>query len=277
MPLGLIPSVWATPEEARKAFESGNAALARADFDAAVTAYEVALRGDEKNEQYIQVLAVVRQIRDLREQLPQERDLMRWRQSAAALHAFYADHGLYGESLPIDQERFRRVPSGESAVLLAGTLLALSRDHEAADLLAGLNETQRTPHVKALHGLALMRLGNPAVAKEQLVDPALLPADSGADCFLDTARLAAAVGRNREALAALKRCLELSHPNRIEIQRQRAQSLPEFVAMKDSTAFTEVLATPSTIRESGCSGGSACGSCPKRAQCSGAAAAEKKD
>ncbi|MCO6437037.1 MAG: hypothetical protein J5J06_08110 [Phycisphaerae bacterium] len=265
----LAGTAWAGPGGGGEAFDRGNAALARADFDAAVEAFQAAVRAEPENQEFMQTFALVRQIRDLRESIGDEPDPLRWRQSAAALHAFYAEHGLYGESLPVDRKRYDRVPSVESAALLAETLLALDRDDEVIQLAGKIEPKNRTPHLNALLGLARFRSGNKAEAAASLVPPELISADAGPSCFLAVARLAASLGDTKTTLAALQRALELTHPGRIEAERKRVDGTAEFASMAGTPEFRAVLATSSKVHESSCSGGSSCGSCPKRAQCSG--------
>ncbi|MHC5108338.1 MAG: tetratricopeptide repeat protein [Planctomycetota bacterium] len=265
-----------SPEKAQEAFAEGQALLAEGEFDGALRAFKRAARGQRSNEEYAQQYALVRQIVELRKQLPKEQDAERWLSGAAALQAFYHENKLFGESLPLDRQRFHRAPSTKSAVMLAKTQLALQMNPEAANLLAGLKSELQSPHAKVLHALALIRMDR--------IDPAraLVRAGKQTDTvepgyFVDLARVQVALGEQQVALGTLKRSIELTPPSRLEQHKVRLRSSPDFADLVGTAAFDEVLKTSSTIKESPCSGGSGCGKCPKRSKCAGKNTHHKSD
>lgn len=260
------------PEEARRVFIEGQARLAQGEFDAALDAFKSAARKERSNEEYDRQYKLLRQVLQLRKSLPKEKDPEKWLTGASALHAYYHDHGLFGQSLPLDEERFRRQATAESAVLLAQTQFALESHSEVVERLAALPPEVQSPHTRVLHALALSRLGRLEEARSLLADRGSFDGLSDPECFLDLGRVLATTGDPKDALSALKRSLELTPPSRLEAHKARLAKCPEFAAVADTAEFGEVLATPSTIKESPCSGGAGCSKCPKRAKCGSAAA-----
>jgi hypothetical protein len=98
----------------------------------------------------------------------------------------------------------------------------------------------------------------------------------GAEYFVDLARLQVAVGEPREALRSLKRSFELTPPSRLEAHAARISACQAFDGFHATPEFVAVLKTPSTIKESPCSGGSGCSKCPKRAKCGSEKHAQKQ-
>jgi len=269
LPLEAGPS-----EMARRAYTEGQTRLAAADFDGALTAFKAAAKGDRENAEFSQAYAVLRQIMRLRESLPKEKDPERWMQGAAALCTYYHVHGLYAESLPLDEERYRRDATTDSAILLARTHLALGGNSQASGLLDVLPKEQQTGPVRVLRGLALAREGRIDEAKLLSVDPGKVGDDIGSQSFYESACLWALVQRPQESLRSLTRSLELTPPSQLDDFKERIVRCPDLLALSKTADFTEVMKTPSKVQESPCSGGSGCGKCPKRAKCGSAQSAE---
>ena len=150
--LAAAPAVATPTEDAAKAVATGQALLAKADFDGALKAFKSAARTDRENQEYAQQYAMLRQVARMRRDCPKERDAEKWTKMAAALRTFYHDHDLFSEALPLDTELHRRQPSAESAVLLAETQLALGMDSQTVELLGGLNAKQTSPRTKRAEG-----------------------------------------------------------------------------------------------------------------------------
>jgi len=260
-----------------RAFEQGRMRLAQGDFDGALTAFKAAAKGDRKNPEYMQQYAVLRQVVRMRESLPSVRDNDRWLEDAAALCSFYHEHGLYAESLPLDEERYGRVPSAESAVLLARTQLALDANGPAAAFLGGLPDELRPAEVRVLHGLALARVGKLDEAKPAADVAVATDGDADPMTHFELARLRALVSRSNDAFTALTRAIELTPPSRLDGFKDRIRKCPDLAGLRETPRFAEVLKTASKVKESPCSGGSGCGKCPKRGDCDSAKSAKAGD
>jgi len=261
-------------EMASRAHAEGQARLAEADFAGALTAFKAAAKSDRENAEYTQDYAVLRQIMRLRESLPKEQDAERWFQGAAALTAFYHQHGLYAESLSLDEERYRRDPSTESAILLARTQLALGSNSLAAASLGALPKEHQTVQARVLLGLALARDGRTDEAKLLAADPGKVEADAGAQSFYELACVWALVARPQEALRSLTRSIELTPPSQVDDLKGRIKRCPDLQALSQTSEFAEVMKTASKVQESPCSGGTGCSKCPKREKCGSAKSAE---
>ncbi len=249
-------------------FEQGQALLAEADFEGAMQAFADAARSDRGNSSYMQHYAMTRQVILLRRQLDEERDDARWEYMARGLHSFYAARGLQGELLQLDQRMHDRLGTATSAVTLAETQLAHGMLAEATETVAKLPADRQTASSRALHGIALARQGKVEQAQQIA---ATIPADdlNGPGALLRAARLHAAAGSAEQAIAMLTRCFESVAPSQLDAYKQHAKGSPDFHKLVETPAFTVALQTESKVKESSCSGGTRCSTCPMRGKCSG--------
>lgn len=260
-------SVAGPGEDAAAAFARGEAMLAKTDFAGALSAYRVAAQTDPSNKSYMQEYAMLRQVVRMRMDARTQRDTGKWLKMADALRAFYHDHTLYGEALPLDQERYRRSPSAESAAFLAQTQLALGMNPEAAEFLASRTTDGQSPRTRVLRALATARMGRSDEAAGLLSDK--LPADHAEpQTWYELACASALTGDATAALAALTRSFELTPPSRLDLMKGRAGKCADLAALTGSPAFAAAMKTESKVKESKCSEGSDCSKCPSRAKCS---------
>lgn len=251
---------------AAEAFAAGEALLAKADFQGALRAFAQAARTDRTKQEYLQHYAMVQQVVALRRDLESERDPQRWEYAGRGLHAFYTANGLYDEALSLDERMHVRLNTATTATLLAETQLAMKRNAEAAETLAGLDSTRQSPTTRALLGLALARQGK--IDESRQVAASIRPAaDAGPGELYSAARLSAAIGDRDEAVALLTRCFQSVPPSRQEALKDHARQTPDFASLASTEAFARALATESQVPESKCSGGSRCAGCPMRGNC----------
>lgn len=263
--MALLPTLaWA--ETAAEAYQRGESLLEQGDFSSAAAAYAEAARADSKNQDYLKRYALVRQVMTLRDRLKTEQSPRRWEYYARALHRFYVGSGLLGEALELDKQIHARLGNASSAVMLAQTQLAMNRNAEAAEVLASLDAEKATPSSRALHGVALVRLGKTDDAR-RIADALVVPTDAGPGILYSVARLHAAMGNGEGALGLLGRCFEAIPPSQLPAFKRHAQQNPDFAALASTPGFAEVMKTESKVSESKCSGGSKCSGCPMRGKC----------
>jgi len=262
-----VPTLGSTRETPQQAFERGNLLLRQGDFDGALGALRAAARGAKSNETYAQAYALLRRIVKLRTSLQRETNRAKWMQGAAALRAYYFEHGLFAEALAIDTKRFQHDPSSESATDLAATHLALNQNAKAESVLAQLPGERRTLHTSILRGLAIARLGR--VEQARSLARVLAEHMTGTDpaVHYDLARLHALAGERETAAAALVRTFEQTPPSRAAALKEHIAQCTDFNAIRGDAAFRTALTTASKVKESGCSSGTDCGKCPSRSKC----------
>lgn len=254
-------------EQAAQLSSQGKTLLANGDVEGALKAYAGAARADSENQEYRQQYAMVRQVVKMRKRIGKERNPEKWETTARALRAFYYEHRVFGEALPLDEQVHAKLNTAESAALLAGTQLLLGMNAEAAELLGGLDAKQAMPQVSALLGIALARQGEIDDAKAA-AQKCVLPDNAGPGLCFDLARLRALLGEAGEALGLLTRCFESTPPSRLEGRKTQAKECPDFTTLVAGADFAKVLETKSKVKESACSGGTSCGKCPSRSKCS---------
>ncbi len=252
---------------ASKSFEHGAALLADADFEGALEAYAKAAKAEPNNQSYRQQYSLLSRVIKVRAGFEQQQNPVVWDRTAIALRAYYEANKIHGEALKVDWERHERTGTPETAVLLAESQLRLDLNEETVELLDELGDDQ-TPRAAALKGIALARLGMMDAAKKLAgeccpdgvkPDPAL--------CF-DLARLSSLIGDQEPAAKMLACCFEQTVPSQLGTLKASAEECVDLSKLVASGLSEKVWATKSLIKESGCSGGTSCGSCPSRGACS---------
>ena len=261
-----VPALAEPADDAARAFANGKALLAEAEFDGALQAFRTAAKADAGNQDYTQTYSMLRQVLRMREEIEKEQDPEKWMSTALALRAFYHDHRIYSESLPLDRQIHERHLAPDSAAMLAETLLALGKNAEAGELLGNVGEKEATPRTNVLLGLSLARQGRIDEAKAAVMK-AGVDQDAGPLVFYELARLHALTGESKAALEALTRSFEHTPPGQVDALKTNATACEDFSTLADSSDFNEVLKTQSKVKESACSKGPSCGDCPKRAKC----------
>ena len=247
-------------------YAEGSRLLKQADFAGALEAFKQAAKADRNNQAYLQEYVLLRRITNMRQLFQDEPGSEDWEATARALHSFYHQRGILGEALKLDRRLYATLNTGKSAVLLAGTQLALDMNAETVDLLSGLGEERTAPRTQVLLGVALARVGRLDEAKA-IAERLALPDDAGAARLADFAALHAATGNTKAALGALTLAFERTPPSQLEAAKTKARQCKDFGTLRESAAFAQALKTESKVVESKCSGGKGCGKCPHRAKC----------
>ena len=268
--LVVTPVLAGPAEDAAKAFAEGEALLAKADFEGALKAFRTAAQTDRENQDYRQQYGVLRQIVRLRGEIEEEHS-GKWLGMARALRTYYHAHGVYAEALPIDQKIYEQHPGADEAVRLAETQLALGMSSEAVSTLRSVEEGEATGRTKVLLGLAYARQGEIEQARAVAENMVLNEDEADRRAFYELAGLRALVGDAAGAFEALTRSFELTPDSQLKGVKAKARACPDFAALARTIQFAKVLETESAVKESSCSQGTGCGSCPKRASCGGGA------
>ena len=250
-----------------KLFAEGEKLLDRADFAGALKAFAAAAKAEPDNQAYKSRAMIVKRVIRARAYVEKNEADAKWEKVAVSLHAFYLREGLLTEALAIDKKIHEKRPSALSASLLAETLLETGKNEEAAKLLAGLAKEHKDLKNRVYEGIALARLKKTDAAKKVLAK-IVVTKETRPGILFDLARLHARLDHFGKALDALRQCLERLPEKSQPALRERAKACADFAKLKKEVAFSAVLAnTKSKVKESDCSGGSDCGSCPSRGGC----------
>lgn len=268
----ILALAWPAPSIADDAsYERGEAlankgekALDEGDVEGALDAYRAALLESPEHPTYSRRASVLKRIVRLRRYVATEQPPEKWAVAAATLHAFYLDEGLADQALKLDRLAHTRRKNAGTAIRLAEALLELNRNAEAGALLE--ERSQPTFHEHVLLGLALSRLGKSSAAKRIRTGLAIKE-DSSPAQIRDLARLDARLGAHSEALALLRTSLEKTPKEGLAAARGRIERCDDFTALRKLPAYGETMKTRSKVGES-CSGGTSCGTCPSRGDCS---------
>jgi len=261
-----LSATFAQGATAEALFGRGKTLLKQGDFQGALRKFTDAVRADRGNKEYARNYTMVRRIISLRNRLDLEQEPNRWEYVALALHAFYTSERIYPESLALGEKMHARLNNASTARMLAETQLAMGRNADAVDMLASLSSDKRTPATQALYGIALLRQGDIAEAR-QIANSIVAPGDAGPRMRYCLARLKAAVGNSAEALGLLEGCFQNVPPSLLADYKSHARQCEEFEKLIGTSGFDKVLKTKSKVAESKCSGGGNCAGCPNRENC----------
>jgi Flp pilus assembly protein TadD len=276
--LVLAAPAFAADGDAAKLFADGEKLLKAGKFAEAAEAFTAASRAAPDNAEYKTRALVVRRVIALRKQVDTAEPDAKWERMLVSLHVFYCDHDLLDTALTMNRAANARAGTATTAALVAETLLDLGRNGEASEFLAALPEGQRNDGNRLLLGISLARLGKTDEAKAAVAGLEVTE-ETGAGAMYDHARLACLLGEPRRAVELLVKSIETSSPKTAERLKKYVGKCSDFSLLAKDGNLEKVLAAESKVAESGCSGGSGCGSCPSRGSCGGdeKKGTEKKD
>ncbi|MEN8150952.1 MAG: tetratricopeptide repeat protein [Planctomycetota bacterium] len=251
---------------AKEMFDAGQASLAKGQFEDAAKAFKAAAKLEPDNKAYTgRAMILVRVLRARKYVETAEVDA-KWEKVATSLHEFYVREGLLENAVTLDRKMYEGRPSARTASLLAETLLETGKNAEAEKHLAGLSKDHKYLQNRVYEGIALARTGKKDEAKK-LAAGLEIPADTRSGILYDLARLQTLIGETEKNLATLTKCFENLPEKSQAPLREMAKKCPDFQAIAATEPFAKALATKSKVKESDCSGGSGCGSCPSRDSC----------
>lgn len=258
-----------------KAYEQGSALLAKGDLEGALAAFAEALKAPGAKPEYRTTFLRVRAVLKMQSAIAGERDREKWWKMAARLRNFYYNLRLYEKLLGLAREMHERKPSASTATLVADALLILDRNAEAEKTLAGVEPSKLSQQGRVLLGVAKARQKAKIDEAKTILDGLDVTGNLSPRFLLDVARLEVLCGDIDGAMATLTTAFEKTSPKGIKGFKAFAKSAPDFSRVP-AERFLKVLETESKVTASSCSGGSSCGSCPKRGSCGSRKENEKK-
>jgi tetratricopeptide (TPR) repeat protein len=233
---------WA--ESPAEIYARGQKLLSEGKIEAAAKEIAQAASAEPKNDKYADKAKQLRKVLELQEVLAKENDDGPWTRVARALHQFYRNEKLNEEALKLDRQIHERLNSALSAGILADTLLAMSRNDEAAQVIEDLPEKQRDLSANVVRVIALSRAGRDKDALAA-ADSMELPADVCAGKAYMLARMNAAVGRFDDAAKLLKKSFETAPAAKLANFKKSAKNCPDFTKMLAEERYASVWTTVS--------------------------------
>jgi len=254
------------PITAKGCYEDGQNGVRHARFEEALKSFKMAVKLDPDNKVYAGRAMMISRVLKARKYVETAKADAKWEKVAISLHAFYVREGLLESAVKLDRRIYAGRPSAKSAALLSETLLESGKDAEALKHLQGLDKKHRDLQNRVYEGIALARLTKVDEAKK-LAKGLSIPEDTRPGILYDLARLHTLTGEMEKAAATLTRCFAALPAKSQAPLRASAKQCPDFKLLAATPAFATALATASKVKESDCSGGSGCGSCPERDKC----------
>ncbi len=259
------PAFAGSIERGVESFTKGKAFLADGQFKEALKEFALAAKHDPENQEYRENYTILRQVLKMRSSLDKETNQEKWLVTAQGLRRFYNTEKLYTEALSLDKKVHEKLNTPESAVQLAHSYLATQNSAEAITLLNTISDKMPLEG-NILLGIANARQGKVAEAKA-IADKCKLDDKADPGMAYNLACLFSLLGDDAAALQALTKSFENTPPSKLDVLKDQAKEDTDLARISDKDGFNKTLATKSKIKESSCSGGSNCGSCPSRTKC----------
>jgi len=263
------------PSEAASLFEKGGTLLKEGDVEGSMNAYMAAARAEPGNKEYSDKALLIRRVVAIRRYVAANAVSDKWKKMVLSLHSFYLKNGVHSEALKLDRMAHEKLKSALSGSLLVETLLELQKNAEALAVLKGLDKKDLDLQNRLYFGITLARLNriDDAIKVRQRLQ---ISGDTATGVLYDFARLDSLLGNEGEAIKALKLCFEKTPPSSLDLVKGFVKGCVDFKPLAAKAAFSDVMKTKSKIKESDCSGGTSCSTCPKKAGCS-SSGKESKD
>lgn len=259
--------------KAPELFEQGNVLLVKGDMQAALDAYKAAAKADPQNAEYAAQAKLVNRVIQLRTMVETKDVSAAWHKWALSLHSFYLRNKIYTEALSLNKFVHAKVDTGDSAAMLAETLLEMNLNADALKLLKELQPEKVNLQTNIYLSIALARLGKIDHARK-VASELKVAEDAGPGLLYDVARIHALLGERNETCQTLTLCFERTPPTQLAAVKGFVKECVDFKVLASQPGFAAAMKTQSKIQESGCSGGSSCATCPNRAGCSSGAGSD---
>ena len=256
------------PIDGAKWYAEGNAFLKKGDLENALTAFGQAAGAPDAKPEYKRKFLQTRAVIKMREVIATEQDEAKWFKTATRLRNFYYSFRLHADLHALAAEMHKRRPTIGTASLLADACLMLGKNEEAEETLASCEAEKLNLQAKVLLAVARARQGKMDPAKAVLAE-LKIPATVSPRFLFDVARLEVLCGQVDEGMKTLTIALQKTNTKGLASFKGYVKDAPDFGKVPAET-LAKVLATDSKVDGSSCSGGSSCGSCPKKGTCGSA-------
>ena len=251
-------------DEAKDAFDAGNALLKKGEVKAAMHKFVEAVNLDPGTTEYSTKLSWAG--RTLRLEAMREKDKdnpENWAKRCRGLHMFYLALGMTKQAVENDRELCERVQDPGDYVRLAQALYIDKQFAEAVKVLESLGD-DATPSSDAMLVLALDRDGKKKEAVE-LAKAIEVPESLSSATAYSLARVKALAGDAEKSTELLTALFEATAPVRLEKKKQDVVECEDFDGIRDTAEYKTAMKVESKM--SGCSEGKSCATCPMRNQC----------
>ncbi|HAL45219.1 MAG: hypothetical protein A2Y12_04560 [Planctomycetes bacterium GWF2_42_9] len=237
------------------------------NFTAALNEYVAAAKANPQEVYYRQQYAVLQRVVKMQNLIKTEINLEKWKSYAKAIRGYYYNKGFYSEALAIDLQAANKFNTGEFAANALETMLLNGKNAEAVKFIEEKKTEDKIVRYETL-SLAAQALNGKAKESVDALQTVKIDPKLDSKSYFDIARIYNAAGDKEKTLANLQLLLENTLPSEIEAERLMIKRTADLASLNGSDDFTKVLATQSKVEQSGCTGGSSCGSCKNRSKCS---------
>jgi hypothetical protein len=233
---------------------------------AALLEYASAAKANPQVVYYRQQYAILQRVAKMQSLLKTETNAEKWKSYAKAIRGYFYSKGYYSASLPIDMEAANKFNSGEYAANALETLLLTGKKDEAAKFSSDKKPADKTVRYQTL---ALVSEAYAGKTKETMENLQTVKIDPKVDyeSYFDYARIYNAANDKEKTFSNLKAFLESTPPTEMPSAHEMITRSADFASLSGSEDFNKVLATESKVVQSGCTGGSSCGSCKLKDKC----------
>lgn len=251
-------------DEAKEAYEAGQALLKKGDVKAAMHKFVEAANLDPTSNDYTVRLSWTGRVLRLESMKARDKDNPEnWAKRCRGLHMFYLALGMTDQAIENDRELCERVKDPSDYVRLGQALYVAKEYAEAAKILKSLGDNA-TPASNAMLVLALHRDGKNKDAVK-LAREIEVPESLSSATAYNLARVKAIAGDAETSAELLTAIFEATPPVRLEKKKQDVVECKDFNVIRDTTEYETAMKVESKM--SGCSEGKSCATCPMRGQC----------
>ncbi len=234
-------------------------------YDKALEIYAEAARRNRSEPYYRQQYSILRRVIRMKNAMDSESDNKKWQDYYSAVHGYYMMQGYFTKALELAQQASEKLDTDVVKLDLM-KLLIISGNDIQAEQIAGSNAGSLSNDIRfqSLQSLLLARSGQSAQAIEAAEN---LTSSTEPSVMVNIACIYMAVGQKDMALNGIAAAIENTAPTQVPQIRLLIKNMPEFKDMLEDEAFIKAVATESKVFQSGCTGGSSCGSCSLREKC----------
>jgi tetratricopeptide (TPR) repeat protein len=212
----------------------------------AVSLFQNALRREPSNLQFQKELTSLRQIVKFRQELPNEKNAVRWSIKAEHLRRYYVQHQVVWDHLHLVLEVHRRVGSLAHAINVIDAFLMVEQYQKALDFARAQKQPDQILPLQIEQARIYYKAGEKnyackivrSISSEKLYSP---------DSLFRLARIQAQTAQYASLIKTLKRCFELTPPNILPLLKKEVEKCPEFQPIHAASEFIDVLNTRSLI------------------------------